>query len=223
MSASNDTPARTTHQRWLIVWVVLGVAILAVTGVFLMLILSSLREMDASLAKASSATGAAGTNVKPLAVDLGVTRRTLEQLSAALKPAPGETAQVTSSLSAIQTSLESVADSLQTTSSSLSSTSSLLSDSAGSLSSGASTLGAIATTLDQTTNPLRGLSSTLSDTTDPLSEIDDDLSKTENQLAAVGAFVKKVEQSIKNRTKKQPTNRTLVCRIPFFAATPGCE
>ena len=82
--AANDT-----RDRWLIIWIVVGVAVLAVTGYFLMSMLTSLRAMDASLAAASKSTAQAGTNVKPLTVDLTDVRQTLEQLNAALKPAPG--------------------------------------------------------------------------------------------------------------------------------------
>ena len=51
---------RDTRDRWLIVWIVVGVAVLAVTGYFLMSMLTSLRAMDASLAKASQSTAQAG-------------------------------------------------------------------------------------------------------------------------------------------------------------------
>jgi septal ring factor EnvC (AmiA/AmiB activator) len=210
------------RDRWLIVWIVTGVVVLAVTGYFLMSMLGSLKAMDANLAAASKATSAAGTNVKPLSVDLTDVRGTLEKLNAALKPAPGETSQVSASLGQISTSLSSVETSLKTTSDSLNNTSSLLSQSAGSLSHGASTLGSIGGTLDDIVDPLKTLSSTLSNTTNPLSSIDNDLSQTENTLSAVGGFVKKIEAAIKKRVKTGPSKKSLVCKTEFFGGGPGC-
>jgi methyl-accepting chemotaxis protein len=210
-------------QRWLLVWVVVGIVILAVTAFFLISILGSLRAVDAGLERAGRATVGAEKNVKPLPIDLKKVEQTLGKLETALEPAPGEAQDMSESLTAIESSLVSVESSLDSTSSTLSSTAGLLDETAGALTSASATLGTISGTLSSTTNPLGQLADTLQSTESPLIAIDDDLDQTEGEIQKVGQFVKNIEGQIEKKIRSLAgrSKSKIVCDLPVFGGPSG--
>ena len=146
--------ASSSFARFLWIFTIFGIIVVAVVIGFLIGIVRALESIDNGLFTSSNLAASATGNVQPLPNYIQTINSALSDIDTALKPIRGQVADATASLLSIRTSARSIDASLTDTSQSLINTSGSLVGISGTLVGASRSAGSISTSLVDTSNVL---------------------------------------------------------------------
>jgi methyl-accepting chemotaxis protein len=225
--SANSAPAASSFSRFLWIFTIFGIIVIAVVIGFLIGIVRALESIDNGLFTSSTlVTGATG-NVTPLPDYIHTINSALTDIDTALKPIRGQVADATASLVSIRGTAHGIDTSLIDTSQSLTSTSGSLTTISTTLTGAAGSAGAISGSLIDTSSALlniHGITQSIDGTLETIQNADSrGTALITPQVNDINHSLIGAEQDLTNiNLQLQETNHHLtnICTSPTLSLLP---